>query len=143
MSTIPSALSSVQTATFNGTSQYAGDLQQAINQAVAIASIPLTQLQSNVTTLQSQSAELSNLHTNFNSLLSAIQQLSSASGSGALAANLISASINPASGNSERSGHQCGIASNSARGYWARNSQYSLPDPIRLTILKSVPNKAI
>ena len=36
MSTIRQrAISSVQTATFNGTSQYAGDLQQAINQAVA------------------------------------------------------------------------------------------------------------
>jgi flagellar hook-associated protein 2 len=93
MSTIPSAISSVQTSTFNGTSQYAGDLQQAINQAVAIASIPLTQLQTNVTTLQNQSAELSNLHSNFNNLLSAIQQLSSASGTGALAATVADSTI--------------------------------------------------
>ena len=40
-------------ATFNGTSQYAGDLQQAITQAVTIASIPMTELENNVTTLQS------------------------------------------------------------------------------------------
>jgi flagellar hook-associated protein 2 len=88
MSTIPSALNSAQTATFNGTSQYAGDLQQAINQAVAIASIPLTQLQDNVSTLQSESGELSNLQNNFNGLQTAIQQLSSSTGTGGLAASV-------------------------------------------------------
>jgi flagellar hook-associated protein 2 len=91
MATISSALSSASTtqpATFNGTSQYAGDLQQAINQAVAIASIPLTQLENNISTLQSESGELSTVQTDFNGLQTAIQQLSSSSGSGSLAASV-------------------------------------------------------
>ncbi len=93
MATTPSVLSSTQTATFNGTSQYAGDLQQAINQAVAIASIPLTQLQSNISTLQSESGELSNLQNNFNGLQTAIQQLSSSTGNGALAASVADSTV--------------------------------------------------
>lgn len=88
MGTISNGLTSPSTATFNGTSQYAGDLQQAINQAVAIASIPLTQLENNVSTLQSQSSELTSLQNDFTSLQTAIQQLSSSSGSGALAATV-------------------------------------------------------
>ncbi len=56
MGTTPSLTSS--TATFNGTSQYAGDLQQAINQAVTIASIPLDQVETNLSTLQSEASEL-------------------------------------------------------------------------------------
>lgn len=86
MGTTPSALSSTSTATFNGTSQYAGDLQQAINQAVAVASIPLTQLQDNVSTLQSESSELTTLQNDFTGLQTAVQQLSSGTGNGALSA---------------------------------------------------------
>lgn len=91
MATSSSALSSAGstgTATFNGTSQYAGDLQQAINQAVAIASIPLTQLENNVSTLQSQGSELTTLQTDFTSVQTAIQQLASSTGSGSLAASV-------------------------------------------------------
>lgn len=90
MATSPSALSSASSsaASFNGTSQYAGDLQQAINQAVAIASIPLTQLEDNVSTLQSQSGELTTLQNDFASVQTAIQTLSSSTGSGSLAATL-------------------------------------------------------
>ena len=43
--------------TFNGSSTYAADLQQNITHAVAIASIPLNQLNANVTALQGQSTE--------------------------------------------------------------------------------------
>jgi flagellar hook-associated protein 2 len=72
-------------ATFSGTSQYAGDLQQAINQAVTVASIPLTELQDNVSTLQSQSSEVSTLQSDFSAIQTAIQNLSSATGGGSLA----------------------------------------------------------
>lgn len=91
MGSISSLLSSVlgtpNTATFNGSSQYAADLQQAINQAVAIASIPLSQYEDNVSTLQSQSTELTTLQTDFKNVQTAVNQLSSSTGSGSLAAS--------------------------------------------------------
>jgi flagellar hook-associated protein 2 len=92
MGTTPSALSSA-VSTFNGTSQYAGDLQQTINQAVAIASIPLTQLQDNVTTLQSQGSELSTLQNDFGALQSSIQSLGSASGTQALTGSVSDSTV--------------------------------------------------
>jgi flagellar hook-associated protein 2 len=90
MGTTAGALTSSSTsaATFNGTSQYAGDLQQAITHAVTIASIPLTELQDNVSTLQSQASEINTLQSDFGSLQTAIQQLSSSTGNGSLAATV-------------------------------------------------------
>jgi flagellar hook-associated protein 2 len=85
--------SSNSTATFNGTSQYAADLQQAITHAVAVASIPLTELQDNVSTLQSQASEITTLQNDFGSLQTAIQQLSSSTGNGSLAATLTDNSV--------------------------------------------------
>lgn len=78
---------------FNGTSQYAGDLQQAIDQAVAIASIPLTELQNNVSTLQSESGELTTLQTDFANVQTAIAGLDSASGSSALSATVSDSTV--------------------------------------------------
>jgi flagellar hook-associated protein 2 len=75
----------LQLATFNGTSQYASDIQQAINHAVTVASIPLTELGNNLTALQGQQSELSTLEGDFTSMQTAIQSLSSAS-AGSLAA---------------------------------------------------------
>jgi flagellar hook-associated protein 2 len=89
MGTSSSSLSSNSGATsFNGTSQYAGDLQNAINFAVAAASIPLTQLQDNVTLLQTQSSEVSTLHGQFAAIQTAIQNLSSNGGGGAYTATV-------------------------------------------------------
>ena len=85
--------------TFNGTSQYAADLQNAITHAVSVASIPLTQLNTNVTNLTSQQNELTTLQTGFSNIQSAITSLDSAnSGSGGLTAsvsnnNVLSASL--------------------------------------------------
>jgi flagellar hook-associated protein 2 len=95
MGTTASALtsSSSSTATFNGTSQYAADLQQAITHAVTVASIPLTELQDNVATLQSQASEVTTLQNDFGSLQTAIQQLSSSTGNGSLAATLTDNSV--------------------------------------------------
>ncbi|HUA85569.1 MAG TPA: flagellar filament capping protein FliD [Bryobacteraceae bacterium] len=88
MGTSATSLSSLTSgvSSFNGTSQYAGDLQQAINQAVTIASIPLTELQDNVSSLQVQSSELTTLTNDFSSLQTAIGNLSSASGTNSLSA---------------------------------------------------------
>ena len=88
-------------ATFNGSSQYASDLQQAINRAVAIASLPVQQLSDSVATWQSQSSELSTLESKFGAIQTAIQSLSSASSGGGLEASssdntVATATLNPA-----------------------------------------------
>jgi flagellar hook-associated protein 2 len=91
MGTTPTATSGITSASlssFNGTSQYAADLQQAITQAVTIASIPLDQLENNLGTLQSESSELTTLQSDFTAVQTAIQNLSSASGTGSLAAKV-------------------------------------------------------
>jgi flagellar hook-associated protein 2 len=98
MATSASSLTS-GLSTFNGSSQYAGSLQNAINHAVLVASIPLTQVQNNLSDLQSQSSELSTLQSDFGNLQTAIQKLSDASGSNALTATVgdntvVSASVN-------------------------------------------------
>src|SRR5579871_5854078 len=87
---------------FNGTSQYAGSLQNEINQAVAIASIPVTELQNNLSTLQGQQSALSTLQTDFASLQTAIQNLSSAS-SGGFAATVADPTVATASVDSSAS----------------------------------------
>lgn len=90
-STVSSSSVVSSTATFNGTSQYAGDLQQEINQAVAVASIPLTELQNNVSTLQSESSEVTTLQNDFTAIQTAVQNLSN--GSTSLAATVSDNSV--------------------------------------------------
>ncbi len=75
-------------ATFSGTSTYAADLQQEITRAVTIASLPLTQLNSNLTALQSQGSELATLQGDFSAIESAIQSLDQAANGGSLAASV-------------------------------------------------------
>ena len=60
------------------TSQYSSDLQQVLSRAIAIASLPLDQLNSNLTTLQNRSTELNTLNGKFGALLTAVQGISSA-----------------------------------------------------------------
>lgn len=55
------------------TSPYSSDLQQVLTRAVAIASLPLTQLNSQLTTLQSRSAALDTLNGKFSALQTALQ----------------------------------------------------------------------
>jgi flagellar hook-associated protein 2 len=59
-------------------SQYSSDLQQVLSRAVAIASLPLTQLNNAMTTLQSRSTALSSLNGKFSALQTALQGVSSA-----------------------------------------------------------------
>ena len=80
-------------ATFNGSSNYAGDLQQTITHAVAIASIPLNQLNANVSTLQGQSSELSYLQNGFALIHNAIDSLTKASNGGSLSASVADSTI--------------------------------------------------
>jgi len=63
---------------FTGSSRYSTDLQQVLNRAVAIASLPLTQLNRQLSTLQSRSAALDSVNGQFASLLTALQGVSTA-----------------------------------------------------------------
>src|SRR5579862_4031137 len=73
---------------FNGSSTYAADLQQNITHAVAIASIPLNQLNANVTALQGQSTEIGYLQNGFVMLQNAIKSLTTGSNGGGLSASV-------------------------------------------------------
>jgi flagellar hook-associated protein 2 len=85
---------------FNGSSTYAADLKQVITQAVTIASIPLNQLNSNVTTLQGQSTELGYVKNGFAAIQTAIQSLTTAANGGNLSASVSDSSIATATLNS-------------------------------------------
>src|SRR5258708_14900122 len=73
-------------ATFNGSSTYAADLQQTITHAVDIASIPLNQLNRNITALQAQSTEIGYLQNGFVMLQNAIKSLTTGVNGGGLSA---------------------------------------------------------
>src|SRR5580704_17362383 len=79
---------SISANTFNGTSTYASSLQQAITQAVSIASLPMQLLQNDVTSLQGQCSELTNLQTKFGAISTAVQNLASADGGAGLSASV-------------------------------------------------------
>lgn len=72
------------TAVFNGTSRFSTDFQQVLTRAVAIASLPITQLNSHVSELQARSTALGSLQTKFSSLQSALLGLQNATGVSAL-----------------------------------------------------------
>ena len=67
---------------FNGTSTFSSDFAQVISRAVSIASLPITQLNNQDTTLTGEQTALSSLSTSFTSLQSAVAALSTAAASG-------------------------------------------------------------
>jgi flagellar hook-associated protein 2 len=99
MGTTPATLGTTP-ATFNGSSTYAADLQQNITHAVAIASIPLTQLNANVTALQGQSTEIGYLQNGFVALQKAITSLTTGVNGGGLSASVSDNTIATANLNS-------------------------------------------
>ena len=78
---------------FTGTSTYTSDFQQIIDRSVAIASLPLTQLNNQKTALTNESTELSTLTGKFSALQSAIDNLNSATGASSFASNLSDPSV--------------------------------------------------
>ncbi len=86
--------------TFNGSSTYAGDLKQTITHAVDIASIPLNQLNANVTALQGQSTEIGYLQNGFVMLQKAIKSLTTGVNGGGLSASVSDNTIATANLNS-------------------------------------------
>ena len=67
-------------AVFTGTSAYSTDFANVISRAVAIASLPITQLTNAKTTLTSQSTELTTLDTKFTALQTAVAAIGTALG---------------------------------------------------------------
>jgi flagellar hook-associated protein 2 len=75
-------MSSSTSGIFTGSSQFSNDFQQVISRAVAIASLPMQQMQTRVADLQSQSSEVTALNTNFTAIQAAVTNLQSALGLG-------------------------------------------------------------
>ena len=70
-----SSSTSNPTGIFTGTSAYSQDFQNVITRAVAIASLPITLLTNQQTTLTNQSNELSTIDSKFTALQTAIRGL--------------------------------------------------------------------
>jgi flagellar hook-associated protein 2 len=87
-------------ATFNGSSSFAADLQQTITHAVDIASIPLNQLNRNISALQAQSTEIGYLQNGFVLLQNAIKSLTTEVNGGGLSASVSDDTIASANLNS-------------------------------------------
>ncbi|WP_321473319.1 flagellar filament capping protein FliD [uncultured Paludibaculum sp.] len=82
---------------FNGNSRYAADFQTIIDRTVAIASMPLSQLNTQKTGLTDESTALQSLDTKFQALQTALSTLDDAMGSGAIGATLTDTSTVTAS----------------------------------------------
>jgi flagellar hook-associated protein 2 len=88
-----STSATTSSALFNGTSRFSSDLQQVLSRAVSIASLPISQLNQEVSTLQGQSSELTTVNSRFSSLSAAIQNLASAAGASSLTSSVSDPSI--------------------------------------------------
>jgi flagellar hook-associated protein 2 len=71
-------MSSTPTSTAPSSSKYSSDLQQVLSRAVAIASLPLTQMNNQLNGLQTRSTALNSLNGKFTALQSALQGVSDA-----------------------------------------------------------------
>ncbi len=78
---------------FTGSSRYSTDFQQVIDRAVAIASLPLAQLESQKTGLEDQSSALRSVEAKIASVQSAIESLLSAVTSSAYTTSVTDASV--------------------------------------------------
>jgi flagellar hook-associated protein 2 len=78
---------------FTGTSAFSSSLQSAITRAVAIASLPITQLTSDQTALTSQSTELGKVNTVFSNLQTAVQGINQAVGGASFIATVSNPSV--------------------------------------------------
>lgn len=84
---ISGTTSSSASTIFNGTSRFSTDFQNIITRSVAIANLPIQQLQNGSSDLSAQSTELTTLGSQFTTLQNAVQQLQTAVSSGSLAAS--------------------------------------------------------
>lgn len=82
---------------FNGSSTYSAQLQASITRSVAIATLPITQLQNQQSSLTSEQTELQTLGNDFTNLQTAFTAIDTASGSGSLSATVDNNSVATAS----------------------------------------------
>ncbi len=84
---------SSSSAIFAGNSRYAKDFQTIIDRSVAIASLPLSQLNADKTKLDDRSTALDALNTKFAGLQTAVTSIEDAMGSGAFQAEVSDSSV--------------------------------------------------
>ncbi len=84
---------SSNTVTFTGTSRYSQDFQNVINRALAIAGLPMTQLNQQVATLNDQYKVLQELDGKFSSLSDSVDAITAAMGSSSFNAEISDPSI--------------------------------------------------
>src|SRR5882757_2085838 len=82
---------------FTGTSKFASSLQQVLNRAVGIASLPLASLSAGLTTLNARSSALQGLDITFSTLQIAVSSLQSTVTSGLLNTSVSNGAIVSAS----------------------------------------------
>lgn len=75
-------------AIFTGSSQFSQDLQSVVKRTVDIASLPITQMQNDLTSLQSQSTALTGIDSKLAALQTAVQQIQDAMGGAAYEATV-------------------------------------------------------
>jgi flagellar hook-associated protein 2 len=93
-STLSNALATLapQTSTTD-TSSFSTELQASVTRALEIASLPMQALQNDQSTISGESSELSTLGNLFSSLQTALQSISSGTGTGALQASVGDSSV--------------------------------------------------
>jgi flagellar hook-associated protein 2 len=84
-------------AAFLGNSAFSSDLQQVITRAVNIASLPITQMQNQLSALTGQQTELQTLGSKFQSLQNALDSIGSASSADSFSATVDNSSVASAS----------------------------------------------
>lgn len=94
-----SSTSSITAPTFTGSSTYSSDFQQVLTRAVNIASLPVQQMQSNVTDLTGQQTALTQLESTFQSLDTALAAIGTAS-AGSVSASVSNPTVASASATS-------------------------------------------
>ena len=87
------ATTSTTSALFKGSSTYSSDFANVISRAVAIATLPITQLTNSKTTLTDQSTELTTLDTKFTALQSAVAAIGSALGGSSFQSSVSSPNV--------------------------------------------------
>src|SRR5215831_8405238 len=78
---------------FTGNSRYSSDFQSVIDRSVAIASLPLNQLQAQKAALTDQSTALASVDSKVAAVQAAIASLQSATGTGAYRTSISDASV--------------------------------------------------
>ena len=84
---------STTNAIFSGNSRYASDFQAVISRSVAIASLPITQLQSQQTALTDQTTAMSGLDTKFSALQTALDGITAAVGGASFESSVSDSSV--------------------------------------------------